>query len=783
MKKSFWATTALCTCLSTYAFAQGVDPIRPDDAARNTQDSFLKALDIKDLDTVLYAQTATNQGRVTPLSEVVLLGTEDPTGPVDGFKAKRSSSGTRINSELDELPVSVDVISDAVIEATNATRVETAVLAATGAAVGNTFGGVNESFIIRGFDANVADNGNLTGFFDIQVRDSANAERIEVLSGPAGALFGFGPPGGVINVITKKPQDRLFLDTKTEVSTFTRVRQEIDVNVPVAKEINLNTRFVAAFEGSDSFRFRDAFDETFPENRIFLAPSLSFEPFENFNVLLRGQYLRDSRIFDRGIPILLDGSAASEISDFFGDASLDPFIVQNLVGDLQLDYEINKNWSVSANFSGNRNERDGFSLETEAFLEEPLTVGPIPPFLPVPLEIIPGGLLLRQLEFRDQGTSRLVARGDINGSFSTGFIDHEVVASVERFSGVNDSELSQSGFLPPAGDAIPLSAVAAPTTLTEADLTILFDTKNDTDTLSFSFFDKLSYKDTVHILGGGRVDILDQSIISSGVLTDTVEVTEFSPRVGIVVKPLENKNFSSFFSYGESFEPNTVLAVGGGILDPELGRTFEGGLSYDFRDGAFNLAVTAFDITLENAPLSIDGVEFVGTTNSSRGVELRAKGAITDNLDLISTYTFVDSELLSGGELFDVAEGESVVGVPKHTVTFLAQYSFREDSILDGLSLTGSLRFQGARLLQNTSVALIPLGPPLGTIETLLPSIELNPTVRIDIGAQYERHENFVVEFGIQNLLNDEIIRPSAGSAVGIPEAGIVGFGAIKIKF
>ena len=178
-----------------------------------------------------YAQELTDEP--VNLGTVVLEGGNIGAG--DGFQPQQSSALTGIDAPLDELPLSIDVITPDVIEATNAGRVQDVVTATTGAAIGNQFGGLQNSFILRGFDANVSENGGPSAFSENRQHDSANVERIEVLSGPSSALFGFGPPGGVVNVISKTPQNEQFARFETELSSLASWCGQSAVHVPFSR--------------------------------------------------------------------------------------------------------------------------------------------------------------------------------------------------------------------------------------------------------------------------------------------------------------------------------------------------------------------------------------------------------------------------------------------------------------------------------------------------------------------------------------------------------------------
>ncbi|MEM7528352.1 MAG: TonB-dependent receptor [Pseudomonadota bacterium] len=696
----------------------------------------------------------------TRLDEIMVIGaTEEPTGPVEGYRAERSSSGTKLDLDIDEIPFSLQVVPRDVIRDSNANRVEDAVLSATGASIGNTFGGINEAFILRGFRAEVADNGALVSAAPVRRRDSANVERIEVLSGPSGAFFGVGPPGGVINVITKAPQDGEFFESRSTVSSLFRLRQEVDWNLPISETWNTNARVVAALEGTNSFRYRDFFDSTFPENRQLIAPSIAFEPIDNLSVVMKFQYQRDEVVFDRGIPIDANGEPLSDIDDFFGDEEFSDFRLRQLIGDLEMEYAFNDDWSVSLRGVFDDDVREGFSVEAERVATEDVPLGEGP----FPIEVVAGETVLRQLEFRDQGARRSFGRLDLKGSVRTGPLDHTLLLSVDGQVTSTFAKVQQTGIV----DAVSIDAPGTPTVLTPDDFRRQTFTQTDLDIVSFSFFDQISWGDRVHLLGGGRVDILKQT--NTFFTTDIlIEETEFSPRVGLVVKPVPDVPISAFFSYGESFEPNLGSREDGSALDPQTGRTFEGGLHFDFFENALGLTLTAFDIELVNVPVSTGGFFVVGSDQRSRGVEVLVQGAVTPNFNIVANYTFTDNELTrvdAGG--LEPALGEALAGVPKHAFSVFGTYSF-DSGALRGLEVSGGVRYRGPRLASNTTRSL--------------DAIEFDGFVDVDIGARYAVSDAVELEVGISNLLNQDILRGNTGS-IALPEPGIEGFAGVTVHF
>ncbi|WP_421708626.1 TonB-dependent siderophore receptor [Algihabitans sp.] len=702
---------------------------------------------------------------------------EDPRGPVEGYRATRSVTGTRLDVPLDEQPLPIQVLPREVIEDLNATRLEDVVRLSTGGAIVNTFGGTNQEFLVRGFESRVLRDGAPQAFQGFEQTDTANVERVEVLRGPASALYGQGTPGGVVNVVTKRPTDASSAEFASEASSFRRLRQEADINVPLADRWNLNARLVGAAEWADSFRFRDDFDEAFPEDRQLLAPSLSFSPTPTTDVVISGEALWSSDVFDTGVPVLDDARLGADIDDFFGDEDVGTLDSRTLSGRAEVTQQITDGLSLRLFGSAIRNDVEGLSLDALILAQTDLDAAAAQALLGLPQAVIADETIFRALRQRDFTSESYTIQSDLNGSFTTGPLDHDVLVSVE-YQGLSRDFVFRATNLFANPDLVSRFDPGAPTVLTRDDLQLTADTTIEVESYGLMLYNQVSAFDRIHLLLGGRTDFLDQRFKNRRTSSvQDIQETEFSPRVGVVVEPFADVPFSVFASYGESFEPTTNLGADGSAFAPQTGRVIEGGLRYGFNDDRLAATLTVFDIELENVPFGTDSFFFVPATQESRGVELELQGAVTDNLSIVASYVYTDAELTevgAGGS--QLAVGDAPQGVPEHSVNLLARYSF-DRGALDGLSLTGSLQYASRRI--NSSPTELRAGslPPV-----LFDRTELASFVRVDIGAAYALTENVRIEAGVQNLFDQEIAN-ARGSSFAVPEPPLTAFGSLRIRF
>lgn len=699
-------------------------------------------------------------GDALEMGEIRVEGeTPSPFDPVDGYKAERSATATRMDIPIDETPAPVQVVPKEILADSGADRVEDALDFTAGAQKGNPFGGKNEGILLRGFEASFAEDGAFASGGPLAssgVRDSAVVERIEVVRGPSSALLGPGTPGGVINVVTKRPQGDTFFETESSASTFQRLRQTFDANTAFGQDKRLQARISGAVEYSDSFR--DGVDG----NRQVVAPAVTFEPGDDLRIRYRGEYQRDAGEFDRGVPIDSDGDFVTDDDTYLGDPDDGDTITENLGSQLEAEYDVTDAWTARVFGGWDRSRLDGEATE-------PRARGPIPNVFtqPPPQLVLTANQVARLRRERDQETTVWTGRAEITGDVKTGPIAHKALLSFEARDLSRDSEIREGNFLQniqTQTNIVNLNALQ--TDLPEQPLTQLSDTENDITNYGITLFDQIKPIDEISLLVGGRFDVIDQTQNANGNVTDVNE-TEFSPTVGAVVRPVPWG--SLFFRYSQSFEPNTATSQTNEPLPPQEGESFEGGVRAKLLDDAVRATVTAFHITLDNEPQdSLMGNFSVPATRTSEGVEVSVQGAVTDRLSVIANYTYTDAEL---SDVPGPRDGESPAGVPTHAANAFASYDVGAGG-LDGLSLNGGVVFNGERL--NTNSQLFN-GLTVG-------GNDLDSYVRLDAGAQYEIQSWLTAGVKVANITDTEYSRPSTPGFT-IPEPGRTFSGRVRLRF
>lgn len=216
----------------------------------------------------------------------------------NSYQARQATVATRTDSRLVEVPQSVTVVTNRVIEDRQPQSLDEAINAVSGVKQGNTLGGTQDAIQKRGFGTNRDNSIMRDGMQSVQARNfSPTTERIEVLKGPASMLYGVQDPGGVINVVTKKPQLEAAHSISAFGSSFGGGGEQIDLTGPLG-DSGLAYRFIADQQNYDYWRNFGSIDQT------VIAPSLAWYG-EDTTVSLayeHMEYRRHSTVAPRSTP-------------------------------------------------------------------------------------------------------------------------------------------------------------------------------------------------------------------------------------------------------------------------------------------------------------------------------------------------------------------------------------------------------------------------------------------------------------------------------------------------
>jgi iron complex outermembrane receptor protein len=587
--------------------------------------------------------------------------------PQSGYAATDATVGTRIEAPLRDIPRSIQVIPEQVIEDQNAIRLEEVLRNASGATRGSSFGGTADEFLLRGFTADIFRNGlpDVPGASTFSsLRETVNLDRVEVLRGPASILYGSLSPGGVINLVTKQPLEEPFYAVELSVGNFSLYRPSIDLSGSLTGDGRLLYRLNAVYENSSSFRdFTDI-------ERIFVAPVLSWRIGDRTNLTFELEYLNDERPFDGGLVAIGDEVADIPIERRLGEPS-DVRRVEDLSVGYRLEHQISEGWTLRNSFRGLFS--DNYTRRFEARSLDETT-----------------GILEREFRIVEADRQSYALRTEAAGEFATGAIQHQALVGIDLSRVLAD----EIGFRERPTEPINIFDPVYFRQLPDAPLS--FATEIRTNSLGIYLQDLISFTDNLKLLLGGRLDFVGQTSRDTVAETDSEQDdTAFSPTIGLVYQPSEE--ISLYGSFSRSFQPNFAIRADGSFLEPERGTQYEIGMRGVFFNSRLTSNLAFYRLIKSNVgitdPNNPDFSIPLGAQRS-QGIELDVSGEIAPGWNVIATYTHTDASITEGDEF--TPEGNQLTNVPRNSASLWTTYEIQSGD-LRGLGFGAGLFFVGDR--------------------------------------------------------------------------------------
>ncbi|HEY9767140.1 MAG TPA: TonB-dependent receptor [Coleofasciculaceae cyanobacterium] len=677
----------------------------------------------------------------TPDEEIEVIATGEGEEEDDDYTVPEATTATRTDTPLKDIPQSIQVVPQQVIEDQQANRLEDALRNVSGVSTGDSFGGTAERFVIRGF---AQDTTLINGFrqtaFGQGLPSAERLERIEVLKGPASILYGNLEPGGVINLVTKKPLSEPFAETKIELGNFGLFQSSFDFSDAIDSEQNLLYRLNAAFEVNNGFRDFDQ-DAT----RLSLAPTISWQIGKNTDLLIDFSYINQANPFDRGIVAIDDGVADIPFDRIFQQPD-DEYELEQLSASYQLEHRFSDKWKLRNSFRLVSGDTSDFRLDS--------------------VLIDDSGILERGFRRNEDIRENYSLQTNVVGEFATGKVEHQLLVGVDLD---RTTSVGRQGRLPDDPifliDVFTQEADPVPNIEPEDLTSFVRDENIRADLIGIYLQDQISLSEQFKFLAGGRLDIYDQeSIDFTENLTSEQSQEKFSPRLGIVYQPIAP--ISLYASYSTSFNPDPFnsTTVAGDVLEPSTGNQYELGVKGEFLNQKLTSTLAFYQIERNNfATIDPDNTDFSIAAGEvrSRGIELDVAGEILPGWNVIAAYAYTDAEITEDNE-FPV--GNKLANVPENSASLWTSYQIQQGS-LQGLGVGAGVFFVGDRQgdLDNTFT---------------LPSY-----VRTD-AALFYRQDNWQANLNFQNLFDVDYIRSSETFREAVrPGDPFTVIGSVSVEF
>ena len=627
---------------------------------------------------------------------------DSPVGEDQGYVAKNSRSATKINTPLSETPRSVSVVTEEQMKDRNVQTISEALRYSGGVQAG-FYGEDNKQdwFIIRGFKQ--ANNGLFmdgsriysSAFYSWQI-DPYMLERIEVLKGAASVLYGQTPPGGLINLQSKRPTADARNEVGMQFGSFGRKQINADVGGKLDEEGNLLYRVVAL--SRDTGTQVDDVDAA----RILLAPSMTINFNEDTSLTLLASMQKDRsdpqlQFLPSSGTIEHNPNGKIDTDTAVGDPSYETFERDQYTLGYELNHRLNDNWDFQQNLRYGHMELELRQLFyygnlTDRVINRGLT------YNDGKADNLSVDNRLLGNWFGDRWENTLLLGADyqqlkINDRSPNGYPNFGVIPPLDIFNPSNNAPLF--GFVPVGNDA-PIGDFAVEDKDTRADQ------------MGYYLQEQFKYDNWVFLLGGrydtSRTDFDNRTTGASHNVRD--EDFTWSGGVAYVF----DNGLTPYISYSEFFLPVTDLnAVTNEPFKPEEGNQKEIGIKYQPQglDAMFTAAV--FELTQENVKKNLSTPTGSVPTQlgevRSRGIELEAQANVTENISLIASYTKLDPETTESTRKEE--EGKAPANVADEMASLWGKYQFIGGT-LDGLEFGAGVRHTSSSYGDNTETLEVP---------------------------------------------------------------------------
>ncbi|HUL04499.1 MAG TPA: TonB-dependent receptor, partial [Gemmatimonadales bacterium] len=587
-----------------------------------------------------------------------------------------SQVATRTDTPLLETPQTVQTVTSRVIEDQQLTTVNEATRYLTGVIAATNY----SQFTLRGFDVYddaIMTNGFRGNLFQYsQQAQLTNVERVEVLKGPASALYSAGAPGGVMNVVTKQPQARAAHALTLGYGRWGQYEGQADLTGPVTSGSKLLYRFVGEYTTTtDSYR-----DFQYQKN-LMLAPSLAYVLNHDGRLTLETAYARESARFayDRGSFIRQRPDSTFDFADVplnYSHQSPDDYSTQiNASGTLTWDQRLTPRLRVTAMAryiyqSIDMGEHNG------DFGTDPMNLDSLPRTFDT---WINDWFIVQTSAFATYGfatggvTHTLLAGTDLSNAGS--YLNEYENGQAFTFPDVDHPDYSHDAF----GNYPPNNYVQHDERRNRLIGGYIQDQARVGNLRLLAALRYDTYRSTVR-----PVDSLDFSQV-----TDTSAAHALLPRFGVVY--LIRPSVSVYGSYTQSFLPQYSNSRGsGGPFPPQTGEQYEIGSKAAFAGGRLSATIAAYTIAYKNIlaqdPADTTGLRQIPVPGArSRGVEVSLQGNL-HRLALVAGYAYNATTLTEASSFGN--KGDWYANAPHHVANLWAAY--------DVVSTPGTLLTLGA---------------------------------------------------------------------------------------
>ncbi|HFR4129969.1 TPA: ferrichrome porin FhuA [Raoultella ornithinolytica] len=649
----------------------------------------------------VYAQAAVEPKQEETITVIAAPAAQESAwGPAATIAARQSATATKTDTPIQKVPQSISVVTAEEMALHQPKSVKEALSYTPGVAVG-TRGASNtyDYLIIRGFTADgQSQNNYLNGlkmqgnFYNDAVIDPYMLERAEVMRGPVSVLYGKSNPGGLLNMVSKRPTTEPLKEIQFKMGTNGLFQTGFDFSDA------LDDDGVYSYRLTGLARSANAQQNGAEEQRYAIAPSFTWRPDDKTNFTFLSYFQNEPETGYYGwlpkegtVTPLPNGKRLS--TDFNEGANNNTYSRNEKMVGYSFDHQFNDTFTVRQNLRYAQNKVSQNSVYGYGMCSDPLYSGN--PATSPCASIAPSGwghYLTRQYVIDNEKLQNFSVDTQLQSKFVTGSVDHTLLTGVDfmRMRNDIDSWFGYAGSVPPPDiynldrsdfdfDSHPGPSGA-------------YQVLNKQKQTGLYIQDQMQW-DKVLVTLGGRYDWAKQDSLNRVTATqDSRDDKEFTWRGG--VNYLFDNGVTPYFSYSESFEPASQTGADGNIFTPSKGKQYEAGVKYVPNDRPIVITGAVYQLTKTNNLMADPAGSFFSVEGGeirSRGVEVEAKAALSASINVVGSYTYTDAQYTTDTNY----KGNTPAQVPKHMASLWGDYTFF-DGPLSGLTVGTGGRFTGS---------------------------------------------------------------------------------------
>jgi iron complex outermembrane receptor protein len=599
---------------------------------------------------------------------------ENPTA----YKVPDAVTATKTDTPIMQTPVTVQVVPQQVLQDQQVTRLGDSLNNVAGVIHNNDSYGTGDSFSIRGFDqmeTTYEDGLKLDQYTTSGLtRSLANIEQVEVVKGPASVLYGRAEPGGLVNIVTKKPLDIPYYSLEQQAGSYDFFRTTLDATGPLNTNKTFLYRFNLDYENAGSFR------DFVYDHRLFLFPTLQWKPDDQNQVTLQLKYGTGTEIFDNGIPFLTNGTPANiPISRNLVEPNANGGTESEYYAKLFASHDFNDDWKLGVTYK--TEYHDAPSPNAQYYAGDADGNGDLQRFWFV-------------TDVFHHLTHQVVI--DLTGKFETFGIKHTALAGFDYYH--------QEGYYSIGQPSLPVPSINIYNPIYGQPFPPLDPTqsgfeRSGQDAYGAYVQDQMELPGNVHLLAGFRYDVAATFETGTFFSASTHDSPPPTPRFGILWQAIPQ--VSLYASYTENFgaTPLGSPATPGQLLPPESAQQYEFGVKSEWFDKRLSVMASVYQLTKQNIPTTDPAnpayTIAIGEARS-RGVELDVSGEITPGWRVIGGYSYIDC-VTTKDDNSPSLEGLRFPGVPYNSASLWTTYEIQSGG-LKGLKFGAGVVYRDKEL-------------------------------------------------------------------------------------